>query len=70
MASFSTYCADCGKIVTEITMLSDDELQEALDNKSDIVVHHSAGDRGDHMRRLSSEEISHLRKRTEEGLVG
>lgn len=51
-------------------MLRDDELKDAPDNKSDIVVLHSAGARGDHTRCLSNEERAHLRKRIDEGLLG
>jgi hypothetical protein len=66
--TFLAYCFECSKKVSVMTILSKEELWQALDGDADIEVMHIS-EKGDHLWKLNYCEKENLRKRKAEGSV-
>jgi hypothetical protein len=66
MATAQAFCNICQSKVSAHTILTDDDLRQALDCDEDVRVMHvfvdEDGSSADHMWRLSSQEKENLRK--------
>jgi hypothetical protein len=63
-----SYCTDCEKQVTAITVLDRAELRQAFHTDADIEVMHVSKN-GDHRWKLKTYEKENLRKRKSEGAI-
>ena len=66
--TLQSYCIDCEKKVTAITVLDGAKLWRALHSDADIEVMH-VSQNGDHRWKLKTFEKENLRKRKSEGAI-